>query len=195
MRKVLPVALTLLIVVLGAFAVSAQEPLVDSVCLVTDQGRVNDGTFNQFAYDGMLLAVDDFDLDSTYIETTAQTDYAPNIETCVDEGYDVVISVGFLMTDATIEAAANNPDVYFIGVDQFITGGPENMIGLQFREDQMGYAMGVMAALMTESDVIGGVFGVEIPPVAKFRNGYVNGALATNPDIQILDVYIRLYRK
>lgn len=190
MRKVLPVALSLLIVILGAFAVSAQEPLINSVCLVTDQGRVNDGTFNQFAYEGMLDAVDDFDLDNTYIETTAQTDYAPNIETCVDEGYGAVVTVGFLMTDATIEAAGNNPDVFFIGVDQSIVDGPENMIGIQFREDQMGYAMGVMAALMSESDVIGGVFGVEIPPVVKFRNGYVNGALATNPDIEILDVYI-----
>jgi uncharacterized surface protein with fasciclin (FAS1) repeats len=75
-------------------------------------------------------------------------------------------------------------------VDLFILDGPANMVGLQFREDQMGYAMGVLAALSTESGVIGGVFGEEIPPVVKFRNGYVNGAVATNPDIVILDVYI-----
>ncbi|MEL7234443.1 MAG: BMP family ABC transporter substrate-binding protein, partial [Chloroflexota bacterium] len=68
--------------------------------------------------------------------------------------------------------------------------GPENLAGSQFREDQMGYAVGVMAALMTESGVVGGVFGREIPPVVKFRNGYENGIRATDPEIEILGVYI-----
>ena len=54
----------------------AQDPLIESVCLITDVGRVNDGTFNQFAYKGMTDAVEEFDLDSTYIETTSQVDYA-----------------------------------------------------------------------------------------------------------------------
>lgn len=179
------------VLALASFApVLAQDP-IESVCLVTDVGRVNDGTFNQFAYEGMLRAVDDFGLDDTFIETTAPTDYEENINTCVDEGYDVIVTVGFLLTDATLAAAAANPDVYFIGVDQFIVDGPENMVGLQFREDQMGYAMGVLAALTTESGTIAGVFGEEIPPVVKFRNGYVNGALATGlTEDDILTVYI-----
>ena len=163
---------------------------VETVCLVTDEGRINDASFNQFAYEGMIEAADDFLLETTYIETAAATDYAANIQTCIDEGFDVVVTVGFLLTDATLEAAAANPDVFFIGVDQFIMDGPENMAGSQFREDQMGYAVGVMAALLTETDVVAGVFGVEIPPVVKFRNGYVNGILATNPDIEVLDIYI-----
>jgi basic membrane lipoprotein Med (substrate-binding protein (PBP1-ABC) superfamily) len=94
------------------------------------------------------------------------------------------------MADVTLASAIDNPDIYFIGVDQFVFDGPPNLTGLQFREDQMGYAMGVMAVLMSESGTIGGIFGQAIPPVVKFRNGYVNGALATNPDIEILDVYI-----
>jgi basic membrane protein A len=189
-KSVLATLLTLTLIIVSVAPVFAQDAAIDSVCLITDVGRVNDGTFNQFAYEGMLRAVDDFGLESTFIETTAQTDYATNINTCVDEGFDAVVTVGFLLTDATLEAAAANPEVYFIGVDQFILDGPANMVGLQFREDQMGYAMGVLAALSTESGVIGGVFGEEIPPVVKFRNGYVNGAVATNPDIVILDVYI-----
>ncbi|MFZ4815013.1 MAG: BMP family ABC transporter substrate-binding protein [Phototrophicaceae bacterium] len=189
-RFVMAVSLVVALLALGLVPALAQESLIDSVCLVTDQGRVNDGTFNQFAYEGLVRAVDDFNLDSTYIETAAQTDYAPNIETCVNEGFDAVVTVGFLMTDATLAAATANPDVYFIGVDQFIIDGPANMIGTQSREDQMGYAVGVMAALLTESNVIGGVYGIEIPPVVKFRNGYEQGIRATNPDAEILGVYI-----
>ncbi len=188
-KSVLAVLLTLALIVVSVAPVMAQDT-VDSVCLVTDVGKVNDGTFNQFAYEGMLRAVDDFSLDSTFIETTAQTDYETNINTCIDEGFDIVLTVGFLLADATIAAAEANPEVYFIGVDQFIIDGPENMVGLQFREDQMGYAMGVLAALMSETGTIAGVFGEEIPPVVKFRNGYVNGAAATNPDLEILTLYI-----
>ena len=128
----------------------AQDPLIESVCLVTDVGRVNDGTFNQFAYKGMVDAVEDFDLDSTYIETTGQVDYATNIQTCVDSGYGAIITVGFLITDATLAAAQANPEVYFIGVDHFYMDAPSNLVGVLFREDQSGFMAGALAGLMTD---------------------------------------------
>ena len=191
MKKSVFAVVLVLALALASFAPVMAQDAIESVCLVTDVGRVNDGTFNQFAYEGLLRAVDDYGLDDTFIETTAQTDYEENINTCVDEGYDAIVTVGFLLTDATSAAAAANPEVYFIGIDQFIADGPENMVGLQFREDQMGYAMGVMAAMSTESGTIAGVFGEEIPPVVKFRNGYVNGALAAGlTEDDILTVYI-----
>ncbi|MFN8529198.1 MAG: BMP family ABC transporter substrate-binding protein [Anaerolineae bacterium] len=170
--------------------VSAQTPLIESVCLVTDLGRINDGTFNQYAYEGMQRAADDFGLTSRYIETQAQTDYAANIQTCLDEGYNSIVTVGFLIADATYAAAAANPDVYFIGVDQFVAEPLANYVGIQFREDQAGFLVGALAALMTDSDSIGGVYGVPIPPVVKFRNGYEQGALYINPDIQLSGIYI-----
>lgn len=191
MRKFALAAVLVAALVLSAFPVAAQEDIViESACLVTDEGRINDASFNEFAYNGMLAVAEDYDLETTFIETVSQTDYERNINTCVDEGFDVVVTVGFLMTDATLAAAAANPDTYFVGVDQFIADGPENMVGTQSREDQMGYAVGYMAALLTESGTIGGVFGTEIPPVRKFRNGYEQGAMAANPDIEILGLYI-----
>jgi basic membrane lipoprotein Med (substrate-binding protein (PBP1-ABC) superfamily) len=183
-----------LVALLGAaFAApaAAQDALIESVCLVTDVGRVNDGTFNQYAYEGMLAAAEDFDLEVTFIETQAQTDYEANLATCIDEGYDAVITVGFLIADATLAAAEANPDVYFIGVDQFVPeGSPENYVGVQFREDEAGFLVGAMAALMTESGTIAGVYGIDIPPVVKFRNGFEQGARFINPDINVLGVYI-----
>jgi basic membrane lipoprotein Med (substrate-binding protein (PBP1-ABC) superfamily) len=163
---------------------------IQSVCLVTDVGRVNDGTFNQFAYEGMQRAAEDFGLENTFIETQAQTDYNTNISTCLDEGYDAIVTVGFLIADATLAAAEANPNTLFIGVDQFVADGPSNYVGIQFREDQAGFLVGAMAALMTQSGTIAGVYGIDIPPVIKFRNGYEQGARYINPDINVLGVYI-----
>jgi basic membrane protein A and related proteins len=171
-------------------------PTTDSelprIALVTDLGRVNDGTFNQFAHEGALRASEEFGLEYRFIETQAQADYENNIQTMVDEGFDIIVTVGFLIADQTLAAAAANPDIVFIGVDQFYEPGSvtDNLIGLQFREDQAGFLAGALAAMMTESGTVGVVAGVEIPPVKKFRNGFDNGAQYVNPDINLLGVYV-----
>ena len=166
---------------------------IETVCLVTDLGRVNDGTFNQSAHEGAVSAADMYDLEYDFIETQAETDYEANIQTCIDEGYEAIITVGFLIADATNAAAEANPDVYFLGVDQFVADGPTNYVGIQFREDQSGFMTGVLAAYVAEwleSDIIAGVYGIDIPPVKRFRNGYEQGARHVNPDLTILGVYI-----
>ena len=165
-------------------AVSAQDG-IESLCLVTDLGRVNDGTFNQFAHEGAVAVSDDFELDYDFIETVSEADYEANIQTCVDDGADAVVTVGFLIQDATAAAAEANPDVYFVGVDQFVVDGPENFVGLQFREDQAGFLVGALAALVANDageDTIAGVYGIDVPAVVRFRNGYEQGALYINPD-------------
>ncbi|MEP7293140.1 MAG: BMP family ABC transporter substrate-binding protein [Chloroflexota bacterium] len=188
-RKLFAIVCLTAMLAMVPMAASAQDE-IESACLVTDVGRVNDGTFNQYAYEGMLRAADDFDLDTTFIETTAQTEYANNINTCLTEEFDVIVTVGFLITDATHAAAEANPDIQFIGVDQFFVDPLPNLVGIQYREDQAGFLVGAMAALMSESGTIGGVYGVPIPPVVKFRNGYEQGARYINPDINVVGVYI-----
>ncbi len=166
---------------------------VETVCLVTDLGRVNDGTFNQSAHEGAVAAADEYDLEYKFIETQAETDYESNIQTCIEEGFEVIVTVGFLIADATYAAADANPDVFFLGVDQFVADGPTNYVGIQFREDQSGFMTGVLAAFVAEwleSDIIAGVYGIDIPPVKRFRNGYEQGARHVNPDLTILGVYI-----
>src|SRR3982751_2630435 len=124
----LMVAIAVLSVV-PALTVSAQDSLIENLCLVTDKGKINDGTFNQFAYEGGKKAADEFGLNYKYIETVAETDYAKNIDTCVKEGFKAVITVGFLIADATKAAAIANPDVYFMGVDQNVDPAPRNWTG------------------------------------------------------------------
>ena len=189
--KKLSLILVVLLVLTGTSLVAAQEDGIETVCLVTDTGRINDGSFNQNSYEGVLMAAEEYDLETTYIETVAETDYEANINSCIEEGYEVIVTVGFLMADATYAAAEANPDVYFIGVDHFLMEGPENYTSVVFREDQAGFLAGVLAALIAEemdADTIAGIYGMEIPPVVKFRNGYEQGAMYINPDLNILEI-------
>ncbi len=191
--KKLVIVLSLVILVLSAAPMAFAQDSAETLCLVTDLGRVNDGTFNQFAHEGALAAADEYDLEYKFIETQAETDYDANIQTCIDEGFEIIVTVGFLIADGTFAAAEANPDVYFLGVDQFVADGPENYVGIQFREDESGFLAGVLAALVAESvesDTVAGVYGIDIPPVKKFRNGFEQGAMYVNPDINLLGVYI-----
>jgi basic membrane lipoprotein Med (substrate-binding protein (PBP1-ABC) superfamily) len=183
-----------IMVLLSAFSLPLQaQSSIESLCLVTDIGRINDGTFNQFTYEGMARAAEDFDLDSTFIETQAITDYEANIDICVNEGYDVTITVGWRLADATYAAAAANPDQYFIGVDAFFADPLPNLVGIQAREDEAGFIVGALAALMTETGTVAGVYGIAEPPVMRFRNGYEQGVHYIDPEVNVLGVYIDDY--
>jgi basic membrane lipoprotein Med (substrate-binding protein (PBP1-ABC) superfamily) len=167
-----------------------------TVRLVTDIGKVDDQTFNQYAYEGMIAAQECFDFETSFIETASEADYEKNITTALEGDPEVLITVGFLLTDDTGAAAIEHPDTSFIGIDQFYaddTGAPaysDNYIGVLFNEDEGGYMAGVLAASLSESGTIGVVGGREdVPPVVKLVNGYEVGAKSVNPDINVLKIY------
>lgn len=195
MRKIL-VGFLLFFLLSAAMTFGAPEPETEpekeamKVGLVTDVGKVDDKTFNQFAYEGMMRAAEEFGLETSYIETQQPTDYDKNIQTFAEEGYDLIITVGFMIGDSTYKMAGLYPDITFVGVDQFYDPPLDNTMGLLFSEDQSGFVAGALAAMMSESGVIGFVGGIEIPPVIKFRKGYENGAKFVKPDIKVLGVYI-----
>ena len=161
-----------------------------TVRLVTDIGKVDDRTFNQYAFEGMTAAEECFGFETDYIETASEADYAKNIATALEGGPDVVLTVGFLLATDTLAAAEANPDTNFVGIDQFQPEFPDNYIGVLFNEDEGGYMAGVLAASLSQSGVIGVVGGrQDVPPVVKLVNGYEMGALSVNPDIRVLKIY------
>jgi basic membrane lipoprotein Med (substrate-binding protein (PBP1-ABC) superfamily) len=139
----------------------------------------------------MQAAVDCFGIEnSSFIETVSEADYANNIATSLESDPNVLVTVGFLITTDTETAATENPDVDFIGIDQFLPEYPDNMVGVLFNEHEGGYMAGAFAAALSESGVIGVVGGREdVPPVVKFVNGYEAGAKSINPDITVLKIY------
>lgn len=175
-------------------AASTDEPAALQIGLVTDVGRVNDRSFNQSAWDGVLQAAAELGLQEgeevKYIETQDSKDYADNIQQFVDAGFDVIVTVGFALGEATLAAAQAHPDTYFIGVDQFQGEALPNLTGLVFREDQSGFLAGALAAMLSKSGTIAAVLGTDlVPPVVAFKEGYEAGARFINPEITILSTY------
>lgn len=165
------------------------------VGLVTDVGRINDRSFNQSAWEGVKAAAEDLGLkedeDFKYIETKDAKDYEDNIRQFADEGYNVIVTVGFALGEATIKMAGEYPDINFIGVDQGQWGGTiDNVAGLIFPEDKSGFLAGALAAYMSKTDIIAAVLGTDlIPPVVAFKEGYEAGARYVKPDIKIISTY------
>ncbi|MCP3857730.1 MAG: BMP family ABC transporter substrate-binding protein [Actinomycetia bacterium] len=162
-----------------------------TVNLVTDIGKVDDGTFNQFAYEGLQGAIECFGIEnSSFIETVSEADYGSNIATSLEADPNVIVTVGFLLTTDTEAAAVENPDVNFIGIDQFLPEYPTNMVGVLFNEHEGGFIAGALAASLSESGVVGVIGGREdVPPVVKFVNGFKAGALYVDPDVRPLSIY------
>lgn len=171
--------------------VSAQAKL--KIGLVTDVGRVDDKGFNQSSWEGAQAAAKAIGADAEYIETADPTDYANNIKALVDKGNNVIITVGFALGDATIKSAKTNAKVTFIAVDTFIdTKDTPNMnvIGLIFPEDQSGFLAGVLAARLSKSGKVAGVYGTDqVPPVVRFKEGFESGVKFANPKADVKSTY------
>jgi basic membrane protein A len=162
------------------------------VGLVTDVGKLSDKSFNANSWQGVVDAQNDKTLcvQGRTIESEHTTDYQKNMQTFADQSYDVIVAVGALMSDDSVAFATAHTNLKVIQVDP--TGAekpPANWVGLAFREDQAGFLAGALAGLYTKSNVIGGVYGLNVPAVVRYRLGYENGAKYTNPKVQTLGVY------
>ena len=168
------------------------SPDVFCVGLVTDVGEIDDKSFNQSAWEGVQQAADELGAQINYIETKDAKDYGANIDLFAKDGYDVIVTVGFALGEATGAAAEKYPDIKFIGVDQFQVPGSEkeNLAGLIFPEDKSGFMAGALAGMLTKSNVVAAVLGTDlVPPVVAFKEGYEAGAEYVNPDIKIISTY------
>ena len=163
---------------------------VTKVGLVTDVGKVDDRTFNEFAYQGMLRAAKEFGLQSAFIETQQPTDYEKNIAQLASTGHQLIITVGFMLGDATKQMALAHPQVRFTIVDFAYDPPVANILGLIFAEDQAGFLAGALAGLMTKTKTVGMVAGRDIPPVVRFRKGYEAGVHHVCAACQRLGIYL-----
>lgn len=176
----------------GGTATDADCASEEVLCigLVTDAGYIDDRSFNQAAWEALQQAEADMGAVVNYIETADATDYADNIALFAEQGYDVIVTVGFALGEATLTAADEYPDIHFIGVDQFQVEPVENVAGLVFEEDKSGYLAGALAAQMSESGIIAAVLGTDlVPPVVAFKEGFESGAQSINPAITIISTY------
>jgi basic membrane protein A len=166
------------------------------VGLVTDIGQLNDRGFNQLAYQGVKKAERELGIESRVLESASDSDYVPNMSSLADEGFDLIIGVGFAQGEAVDTVASEYPDTKFviIDVDQTtLPHKPKNVVGLLFKEEEVGYLAGYLAALTAKrepgSDTISSVGGMKEPPVDRFIAGYQAGAEKADPGIKLLNGY------
>lgn len=188
-----------------AFGLIALSALVVSACgglpgassgpkvgMVTDIGQLEDKSFNEFSWKGVQDGAKAVGGTATNIVTKDTADYKQNIQQFVDQKYDVIVTVGFLIGTDTLNAAKANPTIQFFGIDQFVADpAPANYQGLLFAENQAGYLAGIVAANITKSNKIGAVGGrSDVPPVVSYIKGYEAAAKAEKPNIQVIVNYI-----
>jgi len=166
------------------------------VGLVTDINQLNDRGFNHLAYVGLLRAEKQLGIQGRVFQSNSAQDYIPNLAKFAQEGYDLVVSVGFAQADAVATVAKRFPKTHFAIIDVDATslaGKPQNVLGLLFREQEVGYLAGYLAGLVEKQkpgpDVIGSVGGMKEPPVDRFIAGYQAGAKKADPGIKLLNGY------
>ena len=179
-----------------AASASAQS----KIGVVLDTGGENDKSFNEYTLKGARDGATAAGLQVSYIVSTASSDYEKNIETQISEGANLVITVGFLMGDATAAIAKRYPETKFAIIDYVYPPGKDgadpykgtlkNVTSLVFAEDQVGYLTGVLAACVSKSGTIATVSGMEIPPVQRYVKGFQTGAKSLNPQIKTLNQYV-----
>ena len=165
------------------------------VGLVTDIGGLNDRSFNALANKGLEDAKSQLGIEGRVLISKSNADYTPNLTTLAQQKYDLVISVGFLMAEATEKVAGKFPDVKFAIIDGSAAGmksKPKNVEGLLFAEQEAGYLVGYLSGLYAKDNnatTIGSVGGQKIPPVDHYIAGYQAGAKKANPSIKTLNGY------
>ncbi len=152
------------------------------VRMVTDTGGVNDQSFNQLAWAGMQQLESDNGWDIDYYESKQDSDYATNLDKAVDDGSGIVWGIGYAMSDAVNEAAEANPDVLFGSIEGTNTSGAENLIAVQFKSQEPSFAVGYIAARMSESGKVGFVGGMTGETIAAFEYGYKAGIEYANAE-------------
>ncbi|MDH5530019.1 MAG: BMP family ABC transporter substrate-binding protein [Paracoccaceae bacterium] len=156
-------------------AVSAMAAAAFTACQVTDTGGIDDNSFNQTAWKGVEDAEAELGISGRFLESQAETDYEANINSLLGGACDVIVTVGFLLGDATKTAAEQNPDQKFSIVDFAYDPALPNVLGQVYATDEAAFLAGYLAAGMTQTGTLGVFGGINIPPVTIFMDGFHHG--------------------
>lgn len=174
---------------------------------ITDEGGINDGSFNQGVYEGLMKAQNEIDgVEFSYIESKDSNVFKQNFETLLDGGAELVIGAGFKLGDSIYEEAIANPDIKYAIVDVDPAAAvdeegnpitreiPENLIGLMFRAEEPSFLVGYIAGMTTQTNKVGFVGGQETSLILAFDYGYRAGvdyaAKELGKQIEVLVQYV-----
>lgn len=147
------------------------------IAVVTDVGGRGDLSFNDMGFKGADEAAAEFDVELQVAQPASEADYLPNLRTLARNGdYEVIIGVGYLLTDAVKQVAGEFPDQNFALIDAVVD--KPNVLNFTFQEQQVSAVVGALASMTAAHygyDNVGIVLGIEIPVLWKFEAGYRYG--------------------
>jgi basic membrane protein A len=179
----------------GSDNAAAPEGKAIKAGVVTDIGGLNDRSFNFLANKGLEDAEKDLGVEGRVLISKSNGDYVPNLTTLAQQKFDLSVSIGFLMGEATATVAGKLPNNNFAIVDfpaAGLKGKPQNVEGLLFKEQEAGYLAGYLAGLWAKDNdatTVSTVGGQKIPPVDHYIAGFQKGATDANPGIKTLNAY------
>ncbi len=173
-------------------ATDLTEVAIERICLVRDTDGVADNSFWRNIQQGLDTVVSDYDVEKIVVDVASQN--TAGLDECVARMAEVIITVDASWYEFTRNAALANPEIFFIGVDQPVSDSPSNFVGLQSHEHEIAFVVGYLAGLVTESNVVAGVYGIDFVELKRFRNGYEQGvayaAEQRQQPIEVLGVYL-----
>lgn len=179
----------------AADAVVEPEPVAEidfSVALVTDTGGIDDKSFNQGTYEGILLFAEETGAQVKYAQSNSDADYEPNLSTFAEDDQDLIVAPGFLFESAISEAATNFPEQNFLIIDM-VVGGFDNVASAVFAEEQGSFLVGVAAAQTAKEagqTKVGFIGGMDFDLIQKFEAGFEAGVLAVDPNMEVAVEYV-----
>lgn len=161
-----------------------------SVGLVTDVGGIDDKSFNQGTWEGVVRFADETGAETKYLQSENDADYIPNLSTFSDEELDLIVAPGFLFADSLLEVSGNFPDQNYLIIDSVVEA--PNVASAVFAEEQGSFLVGVAAALKTQEagkNVVGFIGGMDFDTIQKFEAGFEAGVKAVDPNMTVLVDY------
>ena len=175
------------------------------VGMVTDAGTIDDKSFNQGTWEGILKAKEELGVESNYIKPagTTEADYMKEIGNLYDTGYKFIVAPGFKFETAIFNAQAKYPDAKFVIIDGSPNNGKEgdareakvgeNTVAVFFAEHEAGFVAGVATALQLKEGELGFIGGMESPVISKFDYGFRAGVKAANPKCELTVRYLNSF--
>lgn len=158
------------------------------VALITGAGGLGDRSFNDSAWAGFQKAEKELGVEIKAIEPATVAEYATSLRTAADGGYDFIMTAGSDWGDTVNELAPKYPNIKFGAIN--ITCELDNVAVAKFSDFESGFMAGALAGLMTETNKVGYIGGMDVPAIQRFEVGYEEGVQYVNPDAEVLDTYV-----
>ncbi|OYQ67610.1 BMP family protein [Aerococcus sp. 1KP-2016] len=161
------------------------------IAMVTDEGGVDDRSFNQSAWEGMQAWNEETGNKVQYYQSDDSADFVPNFNTAIADGYDIIFAMGFMLADTVAEVAPANPDQNFAFIDGVVE--EPNVVSMTFKDHEAAFLAGIAAAENTTSGKVGFVGGMQTPTIERFEAGFKAGVAFIDDSIEVDAQYVESF--